>query len=581
MYWLDRLTRDYESTLANTFLAYGNIDDLQVIEDKHIMSFNKFLENFFTGTRKYVAEYDIATGWRFNTKEAMAAAARIVEAHKDNYIFKYQEEEEEDNRYARAPVASAPDIDIKKFKPPVEAFKLIKMICENSSGWAIYIKGIETFLQTKDWGVNREADIVCIALESLIGSDRFQDSGNIVMMTAQDINNLHPFLKSFQSRIDKIKIPQPDFNIRKRFIELCLEEGEKVEENEEEGTTDAEHVEVAFPEPQTLAGLTAGLTLRMIYECILLCQHEGEYVEKYFWDKKKEFIAVHFGEIIEVKNPKQGFEIIGGMSAVKEFFQKDIIMPMHSGNTQRVPMGVLMTGPPGTGKSIMAEAVAKEAGVLYVIFNLAKIFSKYVGESEKQLETVLEMIQTLAPAIVFMDEIDQSGHRRDGSGGGDSGVSQRVFQRLLQFMAETKHRGQVVFLGATNRPDLLDPAMKRAGRFDKRVPFLAPNDKQRKMIIKALCKKFGLTLKGKISDELIKYTDGYVGADLEALVNTAYELADDRSPMSKEILADDLLEARKYILPSVSKEQVEEMTRLAIADCNDLRLLPRSYGKSE
>jgi hypothetical protein len=125
-----------------------------------------------------------------------------------------------------------------------------------------------------------------------------------------------------------------------------------------------------------------------------------------------------------------------------------------------------MTGPAGTGKTAMAEAVAKEAGINCVILNPARIFGKYVGDTERNLDRALYAILAMAPVLVFIDEIDQSVSR---GASGDSGVSNRFFKRLMEFMSDTSHRGKVVFLAASNRPDLMDPALRRPGRFDKLV----------------------------------------------------------------------------------------------------------------
>ena len=142
-----------------------------------------------------------------------------------------------------------------------------------------------------------------------------------------------------------------------------------------------------------------------------------------------------------------------------------------------------MTGPAGTGKSAVAEAVAHEAGVNAVVLNLARILGQYVGNSERNLEKALQAIKSLAPTIVFIDEIDQSVSR---GGSGDSGVSNRIFKRLLEFMSDTGNRGQVLFLAATNRPDLLDAALRRPGRFDKKIPFLIPDESERAAIIQVM-----------------------------------------------------------------------------------------------
>ena len=194
-------------------------------------------------------------------------------------------------------------------------------------------------------------------------------------------------------------------------------------------------------------------------------------------------------------------------------------------------MGVLMTGPAGTGKSAVAQAVAKESGVNAVSLNLARILGQYVGNSERNLEKALRAIKSLAPTIVFIDEIDQSVSR---GGSGDSGVSSRIFKRLLEFMSDTGNRGQVVFLAATNRPDLMDAALRRPGRFDKKIPFLIPDAEERLAIFQVMAAKYEMA--GKPSAAAIDSTEGWTGAEIEAAVVKAAELIDDEDLLPEDAI---------------------------------------------
>ncbi|MGQ9512867.1 ATP-binding protein [Thermodesulfitimonas sp.] len=228
-------------------------------------------------------------------------------------------------------------------------------------------------------------------------------------------------------------------------------------------------------------------------------------------------------------------------------------------------MGVLLLGSPGTGKSVLAEAVAKESGMNCCSLNVGRLLGSYVGQSEKNLARALECIEALAPTIVFIDEIDQAGLSRTGD---NTGVTNRIFQQLLQFMSETRHRGRIVFLAASNRLDLIDPALKRPDRFDKKVPILAPEAAEREAIFRTFFRKYGIPAESDLNlSPAVAATEGWTGAEMEALVLKAWELAGDR-PLS----ARDLAEALKRYVPSTWG--VEEMTALAVAECNDLDLFP-------
>ncbi len=186
-------------------------------------------------------------------------------------------------------------------------------------------------------------------------------------------------------------------------------------------------------------------------------------------ERKQDIIASEYAAVLEILEPSFGWEAIGGLEHVKRFFHRSVILPMAQANTRRIPMGVLMTGPAGTGKSVVAEAVAREAGVNAVVLNLARILGQYVGNSERNLEKALQAIKSLAPTIVFIDEIDQSVSR---GGSGDSGVSSRIFKRLLEFMSDTGNRGQVALSGRhqPSRSARRRPAPARSLRQEDSLP---------------------------------------------------------------------------------------------------------------
>jgi len=273
------------------------------------------------------------------------------------------------------------------------------------------------------------------------------------------------------------------------------------------------------------------------------------------------YAATHGAKVINMS--------LGGMTEAKLFAVKNIVAPLKTGNYRRVPLGVLLTGPSGTGKSAFFYALVAEAGVNGVKLNLGKILGPYVGLSEQNLEKALLGIESLAPCLVLIDEIDQMFQR---GGSGDSGVQQRLFARMLDFMSNPAHRGKIVFVAATNRPDLMDPALKRPGRFDRKIPFLLPGWAQRVAILQALQQRYRIP--GKPDWEAAaRRTDGYTGAELESVVLKAWELAEDGG--RNEVSAADVEGALTRIRPSTA--QVEFMTDLAILECDDKDVLPPEF----
>ena len=203
---------------------------------------------------------------------------------------------------------------------------------------------------------------------------------------------------------------------------------------------------------------------------------------------------------------------------------------------------------------------------------MSRILGQYVGESEKNFKKCLLGAQSQHPVIVFVDEIDTAFRRGDS---GDSGVGRNIFSEFLQFTGNTNNRGKVIFIAATNRPDLMDPALKRAGRFDKKIPILLPDARERAEIFKIIINKYQFETDVEDFMAFAEETENYTGAEIETVVRKAYELAneDDRegTVLTEEIIS----EAIKKCRPST--QQVQFMTMLAIEECDDKDLLPDKY----
>ena len=181
--------------------------------------------------------------------------------------------------------------------------------------------------------------------------------------------------------------------------------------------------------------------------------------------RKKEILEQECYGLIEVIEPGHGFDVVGGMEPVKDILNR-VAAHVREGRRKQVPMGILFVGPMGTGKSFIAEAFAKESGLSAI--KLKNFRDKWVGSTEANLEKVLNVVEALGEILVVIDE----GDRSIGAGsGGDSGVGSRVIARLKEFMSDTSHRGHIIFVMMTNRPDKLDTDIKRPGRFDLKIPF--------------------------------------------------------------------------------------------------------------
>ncbi len=224
----------------------------------------------------------------------------------------------------------------------------------------------------------------------------------------------------------------------------------------------------------------------------------------------------------ESETPNVTYEDIGGLDDELEQVREMIELPMrHPELFQQLgiepPKGVLLHGPPGTGKTLMAKAVANEIDAYFTDISGPEIMSKYYGESEEQLREVFDEAAENAPAVVFIDEIDSIAPKR-GETSGD--VERRVVAQLLSLMDGLEDRGQVIVIGATNRVDAIDPALRRGGRFDREIEVGVPDQTGRTEILQVHTR--GMPLDAAIDlEEYAENTHGFVGADLEQFTKEA------------------------------------------------------------
>ncbi|MBS7647412.1 CDC48 family AAA ATPase [Candidatus Bathyarchaeota archaeon] len=229
-----------------------------------------------------------------------------------------------------------------------------------------------------------------------------------------------------------------------------------------------------------------------------------------------------------VEVPTVKWEDIGGLADVKLELQEAVEWPLKYPEVfehldAKPPKGILLYGPPGTGKTLLAKAVANESEANFISVKGPELLSKWVGESERAVREIFRKAKQAAPSIIFFDEIDSIAPVR-GGGYGDSHVTERVISQLLTEMDGLEELRGVVIIAATNRPDIVDPALLRPGRFDKLLYVPLPDLEARKEILKIHLKKKPLAEDISI-DDLAKRTEGYTGADLAAICNTAVMLA--------------------------------------------------------
>jgi transitional endoplasmic reticulum ATPase len=228
---------------------------------------------------------------------------------------------------------------------------------------------------------------------------------------------------------------------------------------------------------------------------------------------------------VHVQRPNVQWNDVGGLDEVKEELKEAIEWPLKHGDLfaqadVTPPKGLLLYGPPGTGKTMIAKAVATTSEANFISIKGPELLSKWVGESEKGVREVFRKARQAAPCVVFFDELDSVAPRRSGGEGGGSHVAERIVSQLLTEMDGLEDLKRVVVIGATNRPDIVDEALLRPGRFDRMLEIPLPNNEARKEILKIHTAKKPIDKMVSLA-KLVELTKGYSGADIAAMVNAA------------------------------------------------------------
>jgi len=299
-------------------------------------------------------------------------------------------------------------------------------------------------------------------------------------------------------------------------------------------------------------------------------------------------IRVVEGEQTAARAPAVSYEDIGGLEREMARVRELVELPLkHARIFERLgilaPKGVLLYGPPGTGKTLLARAVAAESRVHFIHLNGPEIMRKFYGESEAKLREVFEEAARRAPAILFIDEIDAVAPKRAEVSGE---VEKRVVAQLLSLMDGFVSRGQVVVIGATNIPEVLDPALRRPGRFDREIEIGVPNTQARLQILKIHSRAMPLGPDVDLQ-EIAEHSHGFVGADLEALCQEAGMItlrrflasvrlkpdstADESADLTAlQVTRDDWLAGLKEVEPSATREFFIEKSASTFASLGGL-----------
>jgi transitional endoplasmic reticulum ATPase len=362
---------------------------------------------------------------------------------------------------------------------------------------------------------------------------------NKIILVSQRVSDVQQSLRTGDSHVTTIRVGRPTVADRREWIHN-FQEYIKITPPLINGKA---RRAVTFAEDLTndiVANNASGMSRFQI---------EGVFMESWLKDEpvdlgmisghKRKAIEAEYGDILDIRQPVEGMETLGYHTKLKKYAEEWIIEPLLLGDKRRCTRGVALTGPPGTGKTKFALCVAATCKMNFLLVDLSKLFGGIVGETEENTRRLFEAIDEMAPCIVFFDEFDSAAPSRQTSG--DSGVGARIFNRIMVWMSDPARWGRVVAMLATNRPDMIDAAMLRAGRFDDLLPTLPPlpgDVAGRKSILLALSKGLDMKFHRSLATTMDKKNEGlgrllhdariWTGAEMERLVKLAYGKAAQR-----------------------------------------------------
>ena len=576
--WAEELKRRYLRGEASVFVLHGNVHDL-VLDGDELVSVADFLTHSVFEKKDIVVRYNLSTGCRFAKKagKVEGAEALLIE------------------------------------RTPDKVLPVLERLVFSQNNVALVIEYAEMLAPSGEAAFSSEADrLSVVMLQRWSLAPQLEASDNIVILMAEIAGELHPKIVA-NPRVAAVKIPMPAIDDRKAVIRkvnpaldpasvdrlATITAGLKsiqiksILQPAPPGDDDPEarfrFIKTLVPDEaraRKLAAVTQGMPRDEIQELVGVTapadvrEQPHEEILRLIGKRKREVIERECFGLIEFVEAAHDFSIVGGIEEIKKELVS-VARNIREGRTARVPMGLLFTGPMGTGKTFVAEAFVKESGLTGI--KLKNFRSKWVGSTESNLERILGVIHGIGNVIVILDEADRSfGSGGGDDDGGDGGTGSRVVARIKEFMSDTANRGRVLFILMTNRPDKLDIDIKRAGRLDRKIPFLYPQTcDEVEQIIAAQIRKHKLTTtiefprdRAAVSEKVV----GYSNADFEAIALLASDYAADAGP-DAPIAVQHFQQAVADYLPSRDLEMLEYMELLAVFEASNRRMLPAKYAR--
>lgn len=544
--WARLMMEKYYSGAITMFVLHGNVHDVVPSQGKGVTEFlplGKYLQSAMFGQRDIVLSYDRGGGISFATAEMQADFRNALSGYDSFYGTKYSQ------GLPRNPDGVLNILD-----------NYLRLRVHDGKKIAVILDYAETIAPSGDVsGLSADDRNAMVILQRWANNPTFQRADVTIVLISESLIELNQNIVQHPG-VTSIQIGMPTEQERRDFLAVQLPQ-----------TPLPEGSDISA---DALANLTAGLKRIQLQSLVLYANRNRQPLTlKQMGERKKELIEAEAGGMLEFVQSRWNLSMVAGSAAAKRKLE-DAAKAIRTGRTDILPMGYIICGPVGTGKTFLATCFAGEVGIPAV--TLKNFRSMWQGQTEGNLEHLLDLLKAMSPIVVIVDEADaQLGDR---SSSGDSGVNNRVFAQIAQFMGNTEYRGKVLWFLLTCRPDLIPVDLKRQGRAEEHLALFYPESKEDRLaMFRAMQKKTATVLEPAEEAEriFVEHSSSLSGADIEALLVRAKmraALDGKGSPGAAELAA----ELNDFI-PASSPTEIELQNLVAVLECTSRGLLPEKY----